>query len=115
MVRRGTTNRTRTQFETDLANIGADLSVDSSREVTTLKVIVPKEKQNEAVNLLTDAVANALLDKNQVEAERESVYRHIINVQQDQHETVLENVHYTVPALRGAAVANVMSSHTEII
>ena len=55
-----------------------------------------------AVELLADMVRNPLLDKNQIEAERDEIYRNASENHKDQMNATLEAAHFTVllPILR---------------
>lgn len=92
---RGTSNRNRGQLESELAAIGGQITAKSCRETTQYTLTVFKDQVSKAVEILGDVLVNSTYDKNQVEAERESVYRSALDVQKDQLETTWEAVHYT--------------------
>lgn len=54
------------------------------------------EKVSVATDLLTDMVMNPLLNKNQIEAEKEEIYRNAAENHRDQMNVTLESSHYTV-------------------
>lgn len=92
---RGTKNRNKTQLELDIENMGGQLTAHTARETTTYTMTVFKKDADRAVEILGDILTNSIYDKNQVEAERETVYRECIEVQKDQLESTIEAVHYT--------------------
>jgi processing peptidase subunit beta len=92
---KGTSNRSRNQLELDVENMGGQLNAYTSRETTTYTMTVPKSETARALEILGDIVSNSVYDKNQIEAERETIYRECIETQKDQMETTLESAHYT--------------------
>jgi len=96
---KGTSNRNRGQLENELAAIGGNIQAEAGRETTKYTLTVFKDQVGKAVEILGDVLSNSVYDKNQVEAEREAVYRDNIEVQKDQLEATWEAVHYTVRTL----------------
>lgn len=92
---KGTSNRNRNQLESELAAIGGHITATAGRETTQYTVTVFKDQVSKAVEILGDVLSNSVYDKNQVEAEREGVYRENFELQKDQLESTWEAVHYT--------------------
>jgi processing peptidase subunit beta len=92
---KGTKNRSRSQLELDVENMGGQLNAYTSRENTSYTMTVFKNDTSKAVEILGDMLSNSLYDKNQIEAERETIYRECIETQKDQMETTIEAAHYT--------------------
>lgn len=92
---KGTSNRNKTQLELEIEGMGGQLNSYTSRETTTYTLTVPKNATDKAVEILGDILTNSIYDKNQIEAEREGIYRECIELQKDQMESTLESVHYT--------------------
>lgn len=76
--------------------MGGQLNAYTSRENTSYTMTVFKNDVPKAVEILGDMLCNSLYDKNQVEAERETIYRECLETQKDQMETTIEASHYTV-------------------
>ena len=76
--------------------MGGQLNAYTSRENTSYTMTVFKNDAARAVEILGDMLANSNYDKNQIEAERETIYRECIETQKDQMETTIEAAHYTV-------------------
>jgi processing peptidase subunit beta len=91
---KGTANRTRTQLELDVENMGGQLNAYTSRENTSYTMTVFKNNVPKAVEILGDMLTNSLYNTNQIEAERETIYRECIETSKDQMETLIENVHF---------------------
>lgn len=92
---RGTRNRTRTQLEEEIDRLGGHLEAVTTRETTTYTFTVPKGSTAEAVDILGDILTNSLYDQNQIEAEREAIYRECVEQHRDQLEATLEAGYYT--------------------
>jgi len=92
---KGTKNRSRSNLELDVENMGGQLNAYTSRENTSYTMTVFKNDASRAVEILGDMLANSNYDKNQIEAERETIYREVIETQKDQMETTIEAAHYT--------------------
>lgn len=70
--------------------------MEVGRETTTFSLTVQPKDLAAAVELLADAIKNPLLNKSQLEAERELLVRNSKENVKDQMETTLEAAHYTV-------------------
>jgi processing peptidase subunit beta len=92
---KGTSNRSRNQLELDVENMGGQLNAYTSRENTSYTLTVFKNDVGRAVEILGDMLSNSQYDKNQIESERETIYRECIETQKDQMETTIESAHYT--------------------
>lgn len=65
-----------------------------TREATKFTVTFAHDKLEEAVKLLHDAVSNSVFDEQQVEAEKDSLYKKA-TCTLDPKRLIIENVHYT--------------------
>lgn len=92
---RGTTGRSREQVEQDLQSLGGNLDIKTSRELTTYTLTFQKENTDKAVAFLGDILFNSLYNANQIEAEKEEVYRKAAENHRDQMSTTIESVHAT--------------------
>jgi len=92
---KGTKNRNKTQLELEIESMGGQLNAYTSRETTSYTMTVFKNDTDKAVEILGDILTNSIYDKNQIEAEREAIYRECIETQKDQLETTVEAAHYT--------------------
>lgn len=73
--------------------------MEVGRETTNFSLTVQPKDLAAAVELLADIVKNPLLNKSQVEAERELLVRNSKENVKDQMETTIEAAHYTVKKL----------------
>jgi len=92
---KGTKNRSRTQLELDVENMGGQLNAYTSRENTSYTMTVFKDDIPKAVEIIGDMLTNSLYQENQVENERETIYRECIETSKDQMEQTIEQGHYT--------------------
>jgi processing peptidase subunit beta len=92
---KGTKSRSRNQLELDIENIGGQLKAFTSRETTQYTITVFKNDVPKAVEILGDIISNSLYNQNQVEAEKEAIYKECLDQQRDQLESTIEAVHYT--------------------
>jgi len=93
---KGTSKRTRVQLETEIENVGAHLNAYTSREHTLYHMQVFKNDLPRAVDLLGDILTNSLYNKNQIEAERETIIQELEETNKDQMETLMENVYFNI-------------------
>lgn len=70
--------------------------MDVQRESTVFSLTVQPKDVGVAVELLGDIVRNPLMNKNQIEAERDEIYRNASENHKDQMNSTLEAAHYTV-------------------
>jgi mitochondrial-processing peptidase subunit beta len=92
---RGTETRTRANIESAIQELGGSIKNELTRERESLYITVESSHVAEAFALVGDVYNNTSFNENQVEAERESVYRDIIELQRDQLATTLESSYYT--------------------
>ena len=59
--------------------------------MTVFKDDVPK-----AIEIIGDMLTNSVYNKNQIEAERETIFRECLETSKDQMEQTIESAHYTV-------------------
>lgn len=74
--------------------MGGAFECEVDRETTSFTLTAPKSELSKVVNLLGDVLTSSLFDKNQIEAERNEVYRSAVD-SSDQLACTLESVHYT--------------------
>jgi processing peptidase subunit beta len=92
---RGTSTRSRADIEKEVNLLGGQFHQEIDKERNSLYVTVQKDHVKQAFALVGDLINNSTFNDNQIEAERENVYRSIIDVQKDMLETTLENSIYT--------------------
>jgi len=92
---KGTKNRSRAKLELDVENMGGQLNAYTSRENTSYTMTVFKDDVPKAVEIIGDMLTNSVYNKNNIEAERETIYRECIETQKDQMEHTIESAHYT--------------------
>ena len=59
----GTSSKSKSDMELQIDRLGGHVEVNVEREITVIKMIVPKDKVNEAVALLGDAISNPTFDQ----------------------------------------------------
>ena len=92
---RGTNNRSRTDIEKILEEMGTNVQLTFEREIIGLTVKVDKADAARAVDLLTELVVEVKIDDNQIEAEKEAVIRTSLDLCRDQWKQSIESVFYT--------------------
>jgi processing peptidase subunit beta len=92
---RGTASRSRLDIEREVSALGGQFHQEVDKERNSLYVTVQREHVGQAFALVGDLLNNSTFNDNQVEAEREGVYRAIVNLQKDMLETTLENSLFT--------------------
>lgn len=78
-----------------MSALGGQFHQEVDKERNSLYVTVQKDQVGQAFALVGDLLNNSTFHDNQVEAEREGVYRAIVNLQKDMLETTLENALFT--------------------
>jgi processing peptidase subunit beta len=91
----GTKSRTRAQVDQAIADLGGNIDVDTSRELTRYTLTVLAQDVPKAVELLGDMLTNSLYNANDVALMRDVVYRECVDNATDQMECAIENGHYT--------------------
>lgn len=94
LLLRGTENRTGSELQTEIENMGAEYEARTRREVTSHTMKVFKGDVRKAVELLADMVTTPLLNENAFEAEREVVSQIHENNHKEYERTTLQACHY---------------------
>lgn len=92
---RGSEGTTRAEIEKSIHAFGGKIYQEIDRERNSLYVTCLKTDVDKVVSTVGQLIKNASFQENQLEAEREIVYRNIINQHRDMMEMTLENIHYT--------------------
>lgn len=93
---KGTSNRSRTQIEKDVENLGAQLNAYTSREHTLYHMQVFNNDQAKAMDVLSDMLTNSLYNNHQIEIERETILQELEETNKDYLETLMENVYFNI-------------------
>ncbi|CAI2366411.1 unnamed protein product [Moneuplotes crassus] len=93
---KGTSNRSRTQIETEVENLGAQLNAYTSREHTLYHMQVFNQDQAKAMDVLSDMLTNSLYNNHQIEIERETILQELEETNKDYLETLMENVYFNI-------------------
>uniref|UniRef100_A0A7S2RWJ8 mitochondrial processing peptidase n=1 Tax=Mucochytrium quahogii TaxID=96639 RepID=A0A7S2RWJ8_9STRA len=113
MMFKGTGNRTQTQLEKEVENIGGHLNAYTSREQTVFYAKVFKEDVPQAMDILSDIVQNATFDANAVNRERDVILREMQEVEENKEEVVFDRLHET--AYQGTGLGRTILGPTENI
>ena len=92
----GTSNRSRTQLEQEVENIGAQLNAYTTREHTLYHMQVFNWQQEKAMEILSDMLTNSLYNNHQIEIERETILQELEETNKDFLETLMENVYFNI-------------------
>jgi processing peptidase subunit beta len=95
LIQRGPASLSREDFNARLQALGSHIQITPGREIIGFSMTVLPEDAPAALSLLLDSVSAPNLDSNQIEAEKELVYRKVLDVCRDQFEHVSESVFYT--------------------
>ena len=68
----------------------------TSRENTSYSMTVFKDDISKAVEIIGDMLINSVYNKNQIESERETIFRECEETSKDQMEQTIESSHYNV-------------------
>lgn len=100
---KGTGKRTRTQLESEVEQMGAQLNAYTTRESTLFYITAFKKDTEQAVDIISDMVLNSKLSAAAVEEERGVILREAEDVESKLQEVVFERLHQT--AYRGTSMA----------
>jgi processing peptidase subunit beta len=95
MAFKGTKNRTQTQLEVEIENMGGHLNAYTSREQTVYYAKVFKEDVPKAMEILSDILQNSLLDEGAITRERDVILREMEEVNKQYEEVILDHLHET--------------------
>jgi processing peptidase subunit beta len=95
MAFKGTKNRTQSQLEVEIENLGAHLNAYTSREQTVYHAKVFKNDVPKAVEILSDILQNSLLDEGAITRERDVILRESLEVSKQYEEVILDELHST--------------------
>lgn len=95
MAFKGTKNRTQTQLELEIENMGAHLNAYTSREQTVYYAKVFKNDVPKAVEILADILQNSTLDEGAINRERDVILRESVEVNKQYEEVILDELHST--------------------
>ena len=96
MLFRGTTSRSKTDFQDAIENSGAILTTQTGREQSFYQLQVLRGDVTKAVKLLGDAVSNSVLNENELELVKEEVSLEHEDNYHRYFETTIENAHFNV-------------------
>lgn len=99
---KGTKNRSQTQLEMEVENMGGHLNAYTSRELTVYYAKVFKKDVPKAINILADILQNSLLDSAAIENERHVILREMQEVDKQTQEVLFDHLH--AAAYRGNAL-----------
>lgn len=92
---RGGEKQTRADIEKGIQSVGGNIYQEIDRERNSLYVTCLKGDVDKVVSTVGSLINNATFQDNQLEAEREIIYRNIIEQHRDMMELTLENIHFT--------------------
>jgi processing peptidase subunit beta len=92
---RGTQKSSRGELEKSFNSIGAKVTQEICRERNSMYITCHKDNVDKAIKSVGDILTNSTFNENQLEAEREGIYRRIVDLQKDMMECTLENAFYT--------------------
>lgn len=95
MAFKGTANRTQTQLEKEIENMGGHLNAYTSREQTVYYAKVFKNDVPKAMDILSDILQNANFDQTAIERERGVILREMEEVEKEHEEVVFDRLHET--------------------
>eukprot|EP01128_Nolandella_sp_AFSM9_P008858 TRINITY_DN5518_c0_g1_i1.p1 TRINITY_DN5518_c0_g1~~TRINITY_DN5518_c0_g1_i1.p1 ORF type:complete len:476 (+),score=139.15 TRINITY_DN5518_c0_g1_i1:49-1428(+) len=113
MAFKGTPNRSRTQLESEVENLGAHLNAYTSREQTVYVTQSFKDDVPQMVDLLGDILQNSNLSEADIEAERAIILREKESVEENLEEVVFDHLHSA--AYQGTSHALTILGETENI
>lgn len=91
---KGTKNRTKSQFEQEIENNGSTLDAYTSREHTLFHMTCFRRDVSSCVKVLGDMIQNPLLNKEQIDEEKDTIKTELEVSNQDTQETIMEGVHF---------------------
>jgi processing peptidase subunit beta len=96
MLFRGTTSRSKSDFQDAIENSGSILTTNTGREQSFYQLQVLRGNVTQAVKLLGDAVSNSVLNENELELVKEEVHNEHDDNYHRYFETTIENAHFNV-------------------
>lgn len=96
MLFRGTTSRSKSDFQDAIENSGSILTTSTGREQSYYQLQVLRGNVTNAVKLLGDAVSNSVLNENELELVKEEVQNEHEDNYHRYFETTIENAHFNV-------------------
>lgn len=91
---KGTKNRSKGQFETEIENIGATLDAYTSREHTLFHMSCFKNNVSNCVDILSDMIQNPLLSNESITEEKDTILTELEHSNKDPQETIMEAIHF---------------------
>jgi processing peptidase subunit beta len=91
---KGTKNRTKSEFESEIEQMGATLDAYTSREHTLYHMQCFSRDVPKAVNILGDILQNPLLNKNQINEEKDTIKTELEESNKDVQEIIMEAAHF---------------------
>jgi processing peptidase subunit beta len=91
---KGTKNRTKSQFESEIEQMGATLDAYTSREHTLYHMQCFPKDVGRCVNILGDMMQNPLLGKNQINEEKDTIKTELEESNKDVQEIIMEAAHF---------------------
>jgi len=113
MAFKGTSNRTQTQLEKEIENMGGHLNAYTSREQTVYYAKVFKQDVPKAMEILSDIIQNASFDPAAINRERDVILREMQEVEKEPEEVVFDRLHET--AYMGTGLGRTILGPTENI
>lgn len=92
MMFKGTENRNYKQIAETMDNIGGQLNAFTAKECTCYYAKVIDEKQDTAINLLTDMLVNSVFNEKEIEKEKGVVIEEILMNEDDPEDVAHENL-----------------------
>lgn len=93
MAFKGTQRRSQTDIELEVENMGGHLNAYTSREQTAYYAKVLKKDVPKAVDLLSDILQNSILDKRNIERERDVILREQQEIEKQMEEIIFDHLH----------------------
>jgi len=91
---KGTKNRTKNQFESEIENSGSTLDAYTSREHTLFHMSCFKDNVHKCVDVLSDMMQNPLLSDAMIAEEKDTITTELEHSNKDPQETIMEAVHF---------------------
>eukprot|EP00466_Bigelowiella_natans_P016502 jgi/Bigna1/53395/estExt_Genewise1Plus.C_190089 len=113
MFFKGTKNRTQSQLEMEIENMGGHLNAYTSREQTVFFARVFKKDTGKALEILSDILQNSNFDQDYIDREKSTILREMQEVEGQVEEVVFDRLHET--AFRGTSLGRTILGPTENI
>lgn len=91
---KGTKNRTKSKFESDIEQMGATLDAYTSREHTLFHMQCFPKDVSRCVDILGDIIQNPLLGKEQINDEKDTIKTELEESNKDMQEIIMEAAHF---------------------